>query len=158
MLSYVGGPALLTNSTALLLLSTSNRFARAVDRSRELMAYLEKPLGKRPTENAARELGMAQQRVQLLVHAITRFYLSTGMFAMATMLSIAGAVSGQYIGGVPYEALIISAVGCGLIGFITLVMGAVSLTLESRLAARSLEIEAQEAMDAIEHALHPEDH
>ncbi len=158
VLSYVSGPALLTNSTALLLLSTSNRFARAVDRSRELMAYLEKPDGKRLTSNAARELGMAQQRVQLLVHAITRFYLSTGMFAMATMLSIAGAVSGKYVGGLVFEGLIIFAVVCGLVGFTTLVFGAVSLTLESRLAARSLDIEAKEAMDAIEHALHPAVH
>ena len=36
VLSYVGGPAVLTNAAALLLLSTSNRFARAVDRSRFL--------------------------------------------------------------------------------------------------------------------------
>jgi hypothetical protein len=80
------------------------------------------------------------------------------MFAMATMLSIAGAVSGQYVGGVPFKALITSAVVCGVVGFTTLVMGSVSLTLESRIAARALEIEAQEAMDAIEHVLHPEDH
>jgi hypothetical protein len=36
VLSYVSGPAILTNAAALLLLSTSNRFARAIDRSREL--------------------------------------------------------------------------------------------------------------------------
>ena len=36
VLSYVGGPAVLTSATSLLVLSTSNRFARAVDRSRLL--------------------------------------------------------------------------------------------------------------------------
>ena len=36
ILSYVGGPALLTNATGLFVLSTSNRFARAIDRARAL--------------------------------------------------------------------------------------------------------------------------
>jgi hypothetical protein len=156
IVSYVGGPALLTNATALLLLSTSNRFGRAVDRSRALVAYLEKPEGRRLVSNAALELGMAQKRVQLLVQALSRFYLAAGMFVMATMLSIAGAVLGEYAGGFALQALITLAAVCGLFGFATLVWGSVSLTLESRLAARSLEIEAKEAMDAIEKALHPE--
>ena len=43
VLSYVSGPALLTNATSLILLSTTNRFARAIDRSRQLTALLGKP-------------------------------------------------------------------------------------------------------------------
>jgi hypothetical protein len=41
VLSYVSGPAILTNAAALLLLNTSNRFARAIDRSRWLTANVE---------------------------------------------------------------------------------------------------------------------
>jgi hypothetical protein len=155
VLSYVSGPALLTNATALMLLSTSNRFARAVDRSRELVKYIEGVGGARSKAGAAQELIMTQDRVRLIVRALTRFYFATGVFTMATMISIAGAVAGEYIGGLGFDAVIIFAVLSGIAGFTALVSGAASLTIESRLAARSLRMEADEAMTAIDRALHP---
>lgn len=155
VLSYVSGPALLTNSTALLLMSTSNRFARAVDRSRELAAYLEGPGGPRTKLGAAQELALTQRRVQLIGRAMARFYLATSMFAMATMISIVGAVLGDYITGVAFDIIIAFAGVSGLVGFSALVIGAVSLTLESRTAIQALSGEADEALEAIERALHP---
>ncbi len=138
VLSYVSGPALLTNATALMLLSTSNRFARAIDRSRSLVKYIEGIGGPRSKEAAAEELIMSRDRVRLIARALSRFYLATGFFALATMTSIAGAVLG------------------GLIAFTALVSGSISLMLESRLATRSVNMEAKEAMATIEKALRPE--
>ncbi len=155
VLSYVGGPALLTNATALLLLSTSNRFARAIDRSRYLVEYLEQGGGARPKSGAAQELILSQDRVRLIGSAMSRFYLATGVFALATMSSVAGAVLGEYFGGLSVEVAIAAAILSGVIGFAALVHGSVSLTIESRLATRSLNMEAEEAMTAIENALHP---
>ena len=40
-LTFIAAPALLTNTSSLLLLGTSNRLARAVDRVRALTAHLE---------------------------------------------------------------------------------------------------------------------
>ena len=69
-LSYIGGPALLTNCSALLLLSTSNRLARAVDRSRYLVAELVAPdaVG---TDHMQRELEVGQRRVVIAGQAMT---------------------------------------------------------------------------------------
>jgi hypothetical protein len=41
VLSWIVAPALLTNASALLILSTANRLARAVDRAQELSSKLE---------------------------------------------------------------------------------------------------------------------
>lgn len=153
VLSYVSGPALLTNATALLLLSTSNRFGRAIDRSRALVNYLEGPSGARAKSAVAQELIMAQQRVRFINRALSRFYTATAMFAMATMISFAGLVLSEYAGRLPLDVIIAFAVASGLGGFGALVAGAVALILESRLAVRSLTAEAAEAMDAIERAL-----
>ncbi len=156
VLSYVSGPALLTNATALLLLSTSNRFGRAIDRSRALVNYLEGAGGARAKSAAAQELIMAQQRVRFISSALSRFYRATAMFAMATMISIAGLVLSEYVGRLALDVIIAFAVVSGLGGFVALVAGAISLILESRLAVRSLNAEAQEAMGAIERALKPQ--
>lgn len=155
VLSYVSGPALLTNATALMLLSTSNRFGRAVDRSRFLVSYLENLGGARSKSGAAQELVLTQKRLRLIGAALSHFYLAAGMFAMATMISIAGAVLGEYIGGIAFEAVIAFAAVCGFVGFTALVAGSISLIWESRLATVSLNQEATEAISAIERALGP---
>ena len=41
VLSFIVAPAVLTNASSVLALSTSNRLARAVDRARELSKQLE---------------------------------------------------------------------------------------------------------------------
>jgi Protein of unknown function (DUF2721) len=155
VLSYVGGPALLTNATGLMLLSTANRFARAVDRCRELVKYLESGEGVRSKAGAAQELLMSHQRVGLLGRAMSRFYLAASMFAFATMTSVAGGILGNYLGGLAFDAVIAFAVLTGAVGFFALVSGSLSLTLESRLATRALDMEAAEAAYAIKIALDP---
>jgi uncharacterized protein DUF2721 len=141
VLSYVGGPAILTNAAALLLLSTSNRFARAVDRSRFLSANLAS------LSSASRtELGVAGRRVRLIARAMTSLYLATGAFALATLMSIAGAVFAAFIPGPAFDAVVIAAACAGFIGFAGLVTGATMLMIESRLAVRALALEADEAL------------
>jgi len=156
VLSYVSGPALLTNATSLLLLSTSNRFARAIDRSRYLVIALESQSGSRSKYAVAEELVGAQKRVRLIGQAMAAFYLATGMFTLATMIAIAGAVVGQVRMGVTFDAVISFAALSGVVGFSALVLGATALMRESRLAVRSLKAEAAEAIDAIDRALHPQ--
>ena len=153
VLSYVGGPALLTNATGLMLLSTANRFARAVDRCRELVGYLESAGSARSKAGAAEELIMGQQRVSLIGRAMSRFYLAACMFTLATMTSVAGGVLGTYIGGLGFEAVIAFAALSGGVGFTALVSGSLALIFESRLATRALDMEAAEATGAIERAL-----
>lgn len=95
ILSAIAGPALLTNATSLLTLSTTNRFARSVDRSRALLAEIAAaPAPLRPI--LRRDLAANQRRARVIARAMGGLYLAAGMFALATMLSIIGAVLAMF--------------------------------------------------------------
>jgi hypothetical protein len=141
VLSYVSGPAILTNAAALLLLSTSNRFARAIDRSRQLSRDVQTL-----SESGRAELRIAARRVRLIARTLTSLYLSAATFAVATLMSVLGAVLAEAIGGPATDIPIFVALVCGLIGFTAFVVGAVGLVVESRLAVRALTHETDEAL------------
>ena len=145
VLSYVSGPALLTNATSLLLLSTTNRFGRTLDRSRELAARLS-DAGAHPRAVALdKQMVMVQRRARYMARALFGLYLSVAMFALATLGSIIGAALAE----VGFEGSMLAALGlamlAGLVGFVALASAAISMVAESRLAMQSLALEADEA-------------
>jgi hypothetical protein len=141
VLSYVSGPAILTNAAALLLLSTSNRFARAIDRSRQLARNVQTL-----SDSGRAELRIAARRVRLIARTMTSLYLSAATFAVATLMSVLGAVLAESTGGPATDIPIFVALVCGLIGFTAFVVGAAGLVIESRLAVRALTHETDEAL------------
>jgi len=145
VLSYVGGPALLTNASSLFVLSTSNRFARAIDRSRFLSETLGAGGGGTWTAHYQDELVTVSKRLGMIARAMTGFYFAAAMFALATLASIAGAVLAELASAAP-NLIGLVAVACGLAGFAGFVRGAVSLVAESRLAMRALARESEIAI------------
>lgn len=141
VLSYVSGPAILTNAAALLLLSTSNRFARAIDRSRQLARNVQTL-----SESGRAELAISARRVRLIARTLTSLYVSAATFAVATLMSVLGAVLAEATGGPATDIPIFVALVCGLIGFTAFVVGATGLVIESRLAVRALTHETDEAL------------
>ena len=143
VLSYVGGPALLTNATNLFVLSTSNRFACAIDRARVLAERCEE------NDAALDELRDAHTRVDLIVRALTSFYLAAAMFALGTLATIAGAAVAEIENASMLSTVIADAALVGVAGFLAFVVGAVSLVFEVRLIARMI---AREVLSAFERA------
>jgi hypothetical protein len=144
VLSYIGGPALLTNSASLLLMGTGNRLARAVDRSR----FLADQLATATADEGSfmgRELEIVQRRVEIAARAMASLYLSVAMFAMATLISIGGAAAGEFWPGPLLEVSIVIGTVCGLLGFGALVTATMSLVWEARLAVSSLRLETSHA-------------
>lgn len=92
--TLIVAPAILTNSSSVLLLSTSNRFARVVDRSRAVYEKLKQPAGLTETESVmyGRQLPMFGQRSMFLVRALTSFYVAVGCFAATAFVAIGAAV------------------------------------------------------------------
>src|SRR5579863_6631064 len=121
VLSYVGGPALLTNATSLFVLSTSNRFARAIDRARVLAEQPEQ------SEDVLAELRDAHTRVDLIVRALTSFYFAAAMFALGTLAIITGAAVAEIWNSSIFNAVIGGAAVVGVAGFLAFVTGAISL-------------------------------
>src|SRR5690606_27097278 len=80
VLSFIVAPAILTNASSLLAMSTSNRLARAVDRERELTKQLEGSgdPGAAETDRRLRQLSSAEQRALMLIQALRSFYEALG--------------------------------------------------------------------------------
>jgi hypothetical protein len=76
VLSLIVAPALLTNTSSVLIMSTSTRLARAVDRARELSKQLEETQDFSSADAARRlrELAATEQHSLMLLAALRSFY------------------------------------------------------------------------------------
>jgi hypothetical protein len=120
VLSFIVAPAILTNASSTLAMSTSNRLARAVDRARELSRQLEESSG-RPTpetERRMRELLATERRSLLLVKALRSVYASMGAFAGAALLSLLGAaaITAGWSAPTPIFEIVAAALGLFAVG------------------------------------------
>lgn len=141
VLSFIVAPAVLTNASSILILSTSTRLARAVDRARELSRELEaSPGAGAEAKNAQclRELTVAEERSVLLVRALRTFYLAIGGFAAATLLSLSGAVLAESAPAWVATLLGYVVIAAGLAAVGSVIFGAVLLVRETRMAVAIL--------------------
>jgi uncharacterized protein DUF2721 len=149
-LSLIVAPAVLTNASSILVLSTSNRLARAVDRARVLANHLEAAASATDglTNLRLTELDSAERRALLLLSALRFFYASIGAFAAAALTSLIGAaLLGTPLRTLPV-VLEVAALTAGFIGVAGLVLGCVLLLRETRIAVRTV---TQEAAHLREH-------
>jgi hypothetical protein len=160
VLSLMVAPAILTNASSVLIMSTSNRLARSVDRARELSKQLEQTVNYDNPEarRRLRELATSEERALLLLRALRSVYVALGAFAMAAFVSLLGAV---LVVVLPQPHLVyfleVLGVGAGLIAVSALVYGSVRLLQETRIAvqvvsARAAMIRERVEMSAIETA------
>lgn len=134
----------------MLSLSTSNRFARVVERSRFLYERLKDPgkLPPRELEMYQKQLPVVGQRSLLLVRALTCFYVSVGAFAATAFVSIIGAGIALFDASYVSKVTIVMTLVCGAVGVIGLVSGTGLLVREMWLALNFLqkEVELAEAV------------
>ena len=132
-------PAVLISASGTLILSTSTRLARVVDRVREL-GHLSESLSIKPDAPFAelRWKGMEEQlatqtrRGALLQRALTCFYVALGIF-VGTAIALALVSYAARAAWVP-SAL-------GIAGMLMLFYGCVMLLRETRLAVRAVDSE-----------------
>jgi len=143
ILTLIVAPAVLTNSSSVLSLGTSNRFARAVDRSRALYDKLKDAdkLTSSEKEIFTRQLPIIRQRALLLVRALTAFYTSVGAFSATALTSLIGAGAEMYGQAGLSRVLTVLAVSLGCLGVTGLVSGTGMLVRETWVAFKFLEME-----------------
>ena len=134
VLSLISGPALLTNATGLLTLSTSNRFGLAIERSRILVKILESREDTAHTALHLRQTDRVERRIMLLLNALRAFYFSIGSFAAASLVSLLGAAASSGHSLV-FSVSIGLALLTGVAGIGGLVWGCSLLVQETQLAA-----------------------
>lgn len=140
VLSLIVAPAILTNACSVLIMSTSNRLARAVDRARELAKLLENEneVGLAASERPLQDLAANERRALMLLQALQSFYTALSGFAAAALVSVLGAVLAPMDVRLIVQALELAAVTAGFIAVAALIHGAVILVRETRLAVRVL--------------------
>src|SRR5215471_11126365 len=91
-LTFVVAPALLTNASSVLAMSTINRMLRTRDRMREL--FVKSEAGGQSQEQAAlldSQVDRVESQAVLLLHALRAIYVALGAFAAATLVTLLGA-------------------------------------------------------------------
>lgn len=145
VLTLIVAPAILTNASSVSALATSNRLARATERARAISLEME----KQDNVDAARFelylklLQYAEDRLKLLVRALTAYYVSIGSFAAASLISVIGTgfflIQWNVIG---FMFMILSIIA-GVSGVGGLVIGSFLLVQESRITFKSLSEETR---------------
>ena len=136
VLSLIVAPAILTNATSVLIMSTSNRLARAVDRARELSKQLEESMNFATSQakRRLRELAAAERRALLLLQTLRSLYLALGGFASAALVSLLGAVSVPSGWDTFVQFLELAGIVVGMIAVASLVYGSALLLRETQIA------------------------
>lgn len=133
-------PAVLISACGSMILSTSTRLGRVVDRVRALADKLEELALKPPSEAGERQavifaqLDKLTSRARILQRAMVSFYLCLGMFvATSVAIGIVAIVGKQRYTLVP--------VVFGIIGACFLFYGSILLIFEARLALSTIHAE-----------------
>lgn len=133
VLSAMVTPAVLILGSSSLILATSNRLTRAVDRTRTISERVteeakdeERTLLPEERDLLLQQLGRTARRAKLLTRALTRLYMALAIF-IATSVAI-GVVA---VTRVAYAWV---ALGLGFVGALLLFWASVLLIMESRIS------------------------
>ena len=117
-LSLIVAPAILTNACSVLVLSTSNRLARAVDLAREVARDLDAIDSHEPLPDSKRllaEMSAANARSVLLLRALRSIYTALGGFSAAALIALLGVVFEMRLPEASRRAIELLAVTSGVI-------------------------------------------
>jgi hypothetical protein len=140
ILSAMITPAVLISASGTLVLSTSVRLARVVDRVRTLSATLEDlfhagaddTMAAARREEVERQLQLQTRRGRLIQRALTSFYVALCVFVGTTISTAISAFA---------PATAWAPTGLGILGMLVMFYGCVLLVRETRLALVSVDLE-----------------
>lgn len=143
VVTFIVAPALLTNASSVLAMSTINRMLRTRDRMGQLYAKSE---GGGLTESEASHLMSQVDRVEqqalLLLVALRAIYVALGAFAAATLVTLLAAVVEQAQLALAARPLSALGVVLGIAGVGGLIFSTVHLFQATRLSLANISEEA----------------
>lgn len=143
VLTLIAAPAILTNATSTLALSTINRMFRTRDRMHELLAKSE--AGDMPEAEAAyllEQVNRVERQAVLLLRALHSIYVALGAFAAATLVTLLGEGLAPFWGALWFRAMAGIGIALGLVGVGGLVFGSVKLFRATRMSLDNIRAEA----------------
>jgi hypothetical protein len=142
VLTFIAAPAILTNATSVLAMSTINRMLRTRDRMHELFRESEdtsRLLGEKFIEQVNR----VERQATMLLTAMRWIYMALGSFVSASLVTLVGALAGQFESDTLMRIIIGIGLLLGAAGVTGLVGGCVHLFHTTQLSLLNIRDEAE---------------
>ncbi len=141
VLTFIVAPAILTNATSVLAMSTINRMLRTRDRMHELFAATETSR-EFHGEAFIVQVNRVERQATHLLNALRWIYTALGAFAAASLVTLLGAVAGQLENEHFMRAVIGFGFLLGVLGVGGLIGGCVNLLRATQLSLLNIREEA----------------
>jgi hypothetical protein len=142
VLTIIVAPALLTNASCLLALSTINRLLRTRDSMRELLKESESAVQPH-RENFIEHVNRVERQAMLLLGALRWVYTALGAFAAATLVTLLGAVTGEIGSEAVLRGVTVAGMLLGVAGVAGLIGGCLNLLHATQLSLMNIREEAE---------------
>lgn len=139
-LTFIAGPAILTNACAILQNSATMRYGLAIPQWREFRASILAGDDRLAAQygDADAAIRIAQHRIRLLLRGLDCLYAATALFGIGALLGLVGAILAAEGSNV---LPIWSVVGVGALGLALLLSAMAMFTFESRCARALLRLQ-----------------
>lgn len=141
VLTFIAAPAILTNATSVLAMSTINRMLRTRDRMHELLQESESATSSYGAEFIA-QVDRVERQAMLLLRALRWIYVALGAFAAASLVTLLGALGGQIGQELLMRLIIAAALLLGFTGVGGLIGGCTNLFKATQLSLLNIKEEA----------------
>lgn len=141
VLTFIAAPALLTNATSVLAMSTTTRMLRTRDSMGQLLRRSEgHNLTGESAQQMVNQVNRTEKQAGLLLGALVAIYSALGCFAGATLVTLIGAALAEF-GFKPWLAYV--GVALGALGVAFVVLGSIRLFRATQLSILNIHEEAQ---------------
>lgn len=143
-LTFVAAPALLTNASSVLALSTINRMLRTRDSMNQLFQESETPnMSSDRIAYFDRQVGRVERQAVLLLRALYLIYIALAAFASATLVTLLGAGLNGFVDANTVRVFAGLGVAMGVVGVAGLVCGSGCLLSATQISLAGLRDEAE---------------
>jgi hypothetical protein len=144
VVTFIAAPALLTNASSVLAMSTINRMLRTRDRMHDL--YAKSRAGGVTDEESVHlveQVDRVEKQAILMLGALRSIYVALGAFVTSTLVTLLGAGLAPLLGGSWLNVLAGFGVAVGFVGIGGLVLGCWDLFYATRISLVTIREEAQ---------------
>ncbi len=148
VVTFIAAPALLTNASSVLAMSTINRMLRTRDRMHDL--YMKSQTGGVTDEESVHlveQVDRVEKQATLLLGALRSIYVALGAFVSSTLVTLLGAGLASFQGATWLNVLAGFGVAMGFVGVAGLVFGCWNLFHATRISLVTIREEAQLVRD-----------
>jgi len=144
VLTFIAAPALLTNASSVLAMSTINRMLRTRDRMHDLFAESKATkLAQPEAERFVGQVARVEKQAIILLRALRSIYVALAGFAGATLVTLLGASVAQFQNAIWFKLLAGLGLVLGFSGVAGLVLGCANLFHATQLSLMNIREEAQ---------------